>query len=136
MGSTPLAEDAPAAFIFSTRQVRQRQPVDCGSAAGIGMTWGNSAHQQPPSGWQVIGALHWAQRVSTAKLWREGMRASSARQFGAWSAGGFLVSGARRVLSWIFADGSRNAQGRCISCPCNHLREIRILDAHTGYPSI
>jgi hypothetical protein len=79
MGSAPLAEDAPAAFIFSRRQVRQRQPVDCGSAAGIGMTWGNSAHQQPPSGWQVIGALHWAQRVSTGKLWREARRASSAR---------------------------------------------------------
>ena len=95
----PLAEDAPAAFIFSRRQVRQRQPVDCGSAAGIGMTWGNSAHQQPPSGWQVIGALHWAQRVSTGKLWRDARRASSARQFGARGAGGFLVSRAKRMLS-------------------------------------
>jgi hypothetical protein len=26
--------------------------------------------------------------------------------------------------------------GERISCSCNHLREIRILDAHTGYPSI
>lgn len=119
----PLAEDALAAFIFSRRHARQRQPVGCASAAGMGMTCGNSAHQQPPSGWQVIGALHWAQRVSTGKLWRDGRRASSARQFGAWSAGGFLVSGAKRVLSWIFAGGSRNAQGRCISCSCNHLRE-------------
>ena len=54
----PLAEDAPAAFIFLRRQARQRQPVDCVSAAGMGITCGNSAHQQPPSGWQVIGALH------------------------------------------------------------------------------
>jgi hypothetical protein len=97
MGSTPLAEDAPAAFIFSRRQARQRQPVDCHSA-GMGRC-GRSAHQQPGSFRQVIGALHWAQRVSTLKLWREEGRASSARQFGGRGAGGFLVSGAKRMLS-------------------------------------
>jgi len=168
MGGMPLAEEAPAAFIFSRRQLRHRQPVGCASAAGIGMTWGSSAHQQPLACLQVIGALHWAQRVSTGKLWRDGRRASSgcntattlataanvcARTRQGWSdwfaaqkrqlgcrtpecAGGFLVSRAKRVLSWIFAGGSRNARGRCISCSCNHLREIRTLDAHTGYPSI
>ncbi len=68
MGSTPLAEDAPAAFIFSRRQARQRQPADLAAAVGTGRRCGSSEHQQPPSGWQVIGALHWEQRVSTGKL--------------------------------------------------------------------
>jgi hypothetical protein len=80
MGSTPLADDAPAAFIFWRRQVRQRQPVYRASAAGTGRRGGRSAHQQPPSGWQVMGALHLAQRVSTGKLWRDVPRASSARE--------------------------------------------------------
>jgi len=97
MGSKPLAEDAPAAFIFSRRQARQRQPEDCHSA-GMGR-WGRSAHQQPGSFWQVIGALHWAQLVSKRKLWPEGRRASSARQNGSLDAGGFLVSGEERMLS-------------------------------------
>jgi hypothetical protein len=64
----PLAEVGLAAFIFSRRQGRQRQPVDLDSA-GIGSACGNSAHQQLPSGWQVMGALHWEQRVSTGRLW-------------------------------------------------------------------
>ena len=119
----PLAEDAPAVFIFSSKHARQRQPLDGASATGMGMTCGSSAHQQPPSCLQIIGTLHWEQRVSTEKLCRDGRRASSARQLGARGAGGFLVSGAKRVLSWIFAGGSRNTQGRCISCSCNHLRE-------------
>jgi hypothetical protein len=94
----PLADDASAAFIFSSRHARQRQP-GCASVAGMGMTCGNSAHQQPPSGWQAMGALHWEQRVSTEKLWRDAWLASSARQIGAPGAGGFLVSGAKRMLS-------------------------------------
>jgi hypothetical protein len=65
MGSTPLVQDAPAAFIFSSRHARQRHPLEGASAAGIAITFGSSAHQQPLSCWQVIGALHWAQRVST-----------------------------------------------------------------------
>jgi hypothetical protein len=132
----PLAEDAPDVFIFSSKHARQRQPLDGASAAGMGMTCGSSAHQHPLSCLQVIGALHWEQWVSTGKVCRDRRRASSARQLGARGAGGFLVSGAKRVLSWVFAGGSRNTQGRCISCSCNHLREIRTLDAHTGYPSI
>jgi hypothetical protein len=83
MGSAPLAEASPVAFIFSRRQLRQRQPAAPVSVEGMGMTYGSSAHQQPLSGWQVIGALHRAQRVSTEKVWREARRASSARQFGA-----------------------------------------------------
>jgi hypothetical protein len=43
--------------------VRHRQPVDC----GMGMTCGSSAHQQLLSGWQVMGALHLAQRVCMGK---------------------------------------------------------------------
>src|ERR1700676_1907991 len=65
IGRMSLEDESPAALIFSCRQVRQRQPADGVSAAGMGMTCGNSAHQQPPSGWQFIGALHWLQRVST-----------------------------------------------------------------------
>ena len=132
----PLAEEAPAAFIFSSRQLRQRQPAAGASAAGIGMTCGSSAHQQPSSFLQIICALHWEQRVSTGKLWGGGRGTSSARRFTALGAGSFLVSGAKRVLSWMFAGGSRNTPGRCISCSCNHLREIRTLNANTGYPSI
>ena len=64
----PLAGGALAVFIFCRRQGRQRQPVDLDSA-GIGSACGNSAHQQLPSGWQVMGALHWEQRVSTGRLW-------------------------------------------------------------------
>jgi hypothetical protein len=54
-------------FIFSSRQVRQRQPADCASA-GIGRC-GSSKHQQPPSGWQVIAEPHLAQMVCIKKLW-------------------------------------------------------------------
>ena len=64
----------PAAFIFSRRHARQRQPVDCASS-GRGR-WGSSAHQQPPSGWQVMGALHFTQRVCMWKVWREGRHTS------------------------------------------------------------
>jgi hypothetical protein len=77
MGIAPLAEDSPAAFIFSRRQLRQRQPADSESAVGMGMTWGSSAHQQPFSCLQVIGASHWEQRVSTGRLWSGGRRTSS-----------------------------------------------------------
>ncbi|HXJ14958.1 MAG TPA: hypothetical protein VNH19_22015 [Candidatus Limnocylindrales bacterium] len=58
MGQTPLVEHAPAAFIFSTRQLRQRQAAAGASAGGMGTTCGSSAHQQPLSCLQVIGALH------------------------------------------------------------------------------
>src|SRR5229473_4531415 len=101
----PLAKEAPAAFIFSSRQLRQRQPAAGALAAGNGMTCGSSAHQQPSSFLQVIGALHWEQRVSTGKLWGGGRRTSSARRFAVLGAGSFLVSGAKRVLSWMFAGG-------------------------------
>jgi len=83
MGGMPLVEDAPAAFIFSRRQLLQRQPAAGASAEGMGMTCGSSAHQQPLSRLQVISALHWEQRVSTEKLWPEWGCASSARKFGA-----------------------------------------------------
>jgi hypothetical protein len=62
----PPEDDASAAFIFSRRQVQHRLSVDCGSA-GMGMTCKSSAHQQLLSGWQVMGALHLAQRVSMGK---------------------------------------------------------------------
>src|ERR1700746_857767 len=103
MGNTPLAEHAPAAFIFSSKHARHKHPLDVAPASGTGMTCGSSAHQQPLSCLQVIGASHWEQRVSTGKLWGGERRTSSARQLALWGAGGFLVSGAKRVLSWIFA---------------------------------
>jgi hypothetical protein len=77
MGGMPLAENAPAAFIFSRRQLRQRQPVASESVAGMGMTCGSSAHQQPLSCLQVIGASHWEQRVSIERLWGGGRLTSS-----------------------------------------------------------
>jgi hypothetical protein len=46
------------------RQSGQKHPF---AFAGIGPC-GNSAHQHPPSGLQVIGALHRMQRVSTAAI--------------------------------------------------------------------
>jgi hypothetical protein len=103
MGKTPLVEDAPAAFIFSSRQLRQRQPAAAVSVEGMGMTCGRSAHQQPPSGWQVIGALHWAQSFSTEKLWREVWRASSTRNFGARGRAVFLSAGRSGCYLDVFA---------------------------------
>lgn len=110
----PLPEDVPAAFIFSRRQARQRQPVDWVSA-GIGITEGSSAHQQLPAGWQVMGALHWEQWVSTGEVWHlflwddnarevraapgSAKAASEGRRKAAGSRSGFLVSGAKRMLS-------------------------------------
>ena len=123
----PLAEDAPAAFIFSRRQLRQRQPSDSAPAVGIGMTCGSSAHQQPLSCLQVIGASHWEQRVSTGRLWGGGRRTSSVRQFAAWGAGGFLVSGAKRVISWIFASGSRNERGGVFLAPAITYGKFKLL---------
>jgi hypothetical protein len=72
MGGMPLAEDSPAASIFSRRHARHRHPLYGASAAGVGMTCGNSAHQQPGAFLQVMGALHSEQRISTAKVWRDG----------------------------------------------------------------
>src|SRR5258708_40289630 len=132
----PLGEEAPAAFIFSSRQLRQRQPAAGASAAGIGMTCGSSAHQQPSSFLQIIGALHWEQRVSTGKLWGGGRGTSSASRFAALGSGRFLVSGAKRVLSWMFAGGWRNTRGRWIFFSCNTLREIRTRNSNTLYPYI
>jgi hypothetical protein len=56
-----------AFFIFcksSCRHAAQRQPV---ASAGIGPC-GNSAHQQFPSGWQIIAASQRAHRVSIRQL--------------------------------------------------------------------
>src|SRR5579863_9666519 len=47
-----------------------------------------------------MGALHWAQRVSTGKLWGEGLRASRAGKIAVGGGSGFLVSRCRRVISW------------------------------------
>jgi hypothetical protein len=62
----PLGREASAAFIFSRRQARQRQPVEFRSG-GKGM-WGSSAHQQLPSGWQSNGVPHLAQSFCTRKV--------------------------------------------------------------------
>jgi len=59
--SSGLADSSLSAFKSCSRQRRQRQPpVWGGERRG-----GSSAHQQFPSGWQVIGELQRAQRVST-----------------------------------------------------------------------
>jgi hypothetical protein len=46
--------------------VRQRQPT--AGSPGTGMTCGKSAHQQPGSLLQIIGALHWEQKVCMHSL--------------------------------------------------------------------
>ena len=51
------------ASILVRRQFAQRHPFP---SVGIG-TCGSSAHQQPPSGRQVMAAPHCAQRVSTER---------------------------------------------------------------------
>jgi len=68
--SEPLGFEDSAAFIFSSRQVRQRQPLDSASA-GMGRC-GSSKHQQLPSGWHVISEPHCEQRVCMWEVWREG----------------------------------------------------------------
>jgi len=57
----PLGLEASAAFIFSRRQARQRQPLDS-TSEDMEMR-GSSKHQQLPSGWQVISEPHLEQRV-------------------------------------------------------------------------
>jgi hypothetical protein len=50
------------AAIFARKHFSQRHPS---SSEGMGTTCGNSAHQQPPSGWQVMAAPHCEHRFST-----------------------------------------------------------------------
>jgi len=59
--SAPLELPASAAFIFSSRQARQRQPL-ASASEGMG-TRGSSKHQQLPSGVQDISEPHLEQRV-------------------------------------------------------------------------
>ena len=81
------------------------------------MTCGSSAHQQPSSFLQVIGALHWEQWVSTGKLWPEWRRASSARKFGALGLGWFSCQ-----------RGEPDAILKC-SLPAGETRESRVFHA-------
>jgi hypothetical protein len=67
--SVPLELPASAAFIFSSRQARHRQPW-VSASEGMG-TRGSSKHQQWPSGVQDISKPHFAQRVCIKEVWAE-----------------------------------------------------------------
>ena len=70
--NVPLELLASAAFIFSRRQARQRQPL-ASASEGMG-TRGSSKHQQLPSGVQDISEPHFAQRVCIMEVWGEEKR--------------------------------------------------------------
>jgi hypothetical protein len=64
--SAASGKEIPCVSSFAVRQLRQRQPF--AGSSGTGSTCGKSAHQQPGSLLQIIGALHWEQRVCMPSL--------------------------------------------------------------------
>lgn len=80
---------------FSRRHSGQRQRVASGEAG----TGGQSAHQQSPCGEQLIGALHWTQRVIMPPIIAFRGRGDNGFQDPFFAPGGFEVPGFWYLLS-------------------------------------